>query len=86
MIHPGDDPQPLIEHGRVVAQPIAYEDSLPVGAAGISQSNLGNETWAYNHGNTSREVFERVLGCPVLDEPQLYQEAEKRSKRRHDLF
>ncbi len=35
-IHPGDDPQPLIERGWVVAQPITYEDFLPVSAAGIS--------------------------------------------------
>ncbi|MGU0160445.1 2-oxoadipate dioxygenase/decarboxylase family protein [Escherichia coli] len=27
----------------VVAQPITYEDFLPVSAAGIFQSNLGNE-------------------------------------------
>ena len=40
---PGDDPQPLIERGWVVAQPITYEDFLPVSAAGIFQSNLGNE-------------------------------------------
>jgi uncharacterized glyoxalase superfamily metalloenzyme YdcJ len=38
---PGDDPQPLIERGWVVAQPITYEDFLPVSAAGIFQSNLG---------------------------------------------
>lgn len=36
---PGDDPQPLIERGWVVAQPITYEDFLPVSAAGIFQSN-----------------------------------------------
>ncbi len=35
-IHPGDDPQPLIERGWVVAQPITYEDFLPVSAAGSS--------------------------------------------------
>ncbi|MCP5672108.1 DUF1338 domain-containing protein, partial [Klebsiella pneumoniae] len=29
---PGDDPQPLIERGWVVAQPIVYEDFLPVSA------------------------------------------------------
>ncbi|WP_430523132.1 2-oxoadipate dioxygenase/decarboxylase family protein [Salmonella enterica] len=28
----------------VIAQPITYEDFLPVSAAGIFQSNLGNET------------------------------------------
>ncbi|RIC71684.1 2-oxoadipate dioxygenase/decarboxylase HglS, partial [Escherichia coli] len=57
VIHPGDDPQPLIERGWVVAQPITYEDFLPVSAAGIFQSNLGNETRACNHGDASREAF-----------------------------
>lgn len=86
VIHPGDDPQPLIERGWVVAQPITYEDFLPVSAAGIFQSNLGNETRACNHGDASREAFELALGCPVLDEFQLYQEAEERSKRRCGLL
>lgn len=85
-IHPGDDPQPLIERGWVAAQPITYEDFLPVSAAGIFQSNLGNETQARSHGNASREAFEQALGCPVLDEFQLYQEAEERSKRRCGLL
>ncbi|WP_310657066.1 2-oxoadipate dioxygenase/decarboxylase family protein, partial [Acinetobacter baumannii] len=39
----------------MVAQPIIYEDFLPVSAAGIFQSNLGNETQARSHGNASRE-------------------------------
>ncbi|EGE0727052.1 VOC family protein [Shigella boydii] len=85
-IHLGDDPQPLIERGWVVAQPITYEDFLPVSAAGIFQSNLGNETQTRSHGNASREAFEQALGCPVLDEFQLYQEAEERSKRRCGLL
>ncbi|EFW1137916.1 VOC family protein [Shigella flexneri] len=85
-IHLGDDPQPLIERGWVVAQPITYEDFLPVSAAGIFQSNLGNETQTRSHGNASREAFEQELGCPVLDEFQLYQEAEERSKRRCGLL
>lgn len=85
-IHPGDDPQPLIERGWVVAQPITYEDFLPVSAAGIFQSNLSNETQACNHGDASREAFEQTLGGPVLDEFQLYQEAEERSKRRCGLL
>jgi len=83
---PGDDPQPLIERGWVVAQPITYEDFLPVSAAGIFQSNLGNETQARSHGNASREAFEAALGCPVLDEFSLYEEAEARSKRRCGLL
>jgi len=85
-IHPGDDPQPLIERGWVVAQPITYEDFLPVSAAGIFQSNLGNETQARSHGNASQAQFEAALGCPVLDEFTLYREAEERSKRRCGLL
>lgn len=85
-IHPGDDPQPHIERGWVVAQPITYEDFLPVSAAGIFQSNLGNETQARSHGNSSREAFEQALGCSVYDEFALYQEAEERSKRRCGLL
>ncbi|PDO85786.1 2-oxoadipate dioxygenase/decarboxylase HglS [Kosakonia sacchari] len=85
-IHPGDDPQPLIERGWVVAQPITYEDFLPVSAAGIFQSNLGNETQARSHGNASQAQFEAALGCPVFDEFTLYAEAEARSKRRCGLL
>ena len=78
--------QPLIERGWVVAQPIIYEDFLPVSAAGIFQSNLGNETQARSHGNASREAFEAALGCPVQDEFELYRQAEERSKRRCGLL
>jgi uncharacterized glyoxalase superfamily metalloenzyme YdcJ len=85
-IHAGDDPQPLIERGWVMAQPITYEDFLPVSAAGIFQSNLGNETQARSHGNASRVAFEEALGAPVLDEFTLYQAAEDRSKRRCGLL
>ena len=83
---PGDDPQPLIERGWVVAQPIIYEDFLQVSAAGIFQSNLGNDIQARSHGNASRDAFETALGCPVLDEFALYQQAEERSKRRCGLL
>nr|WP_318381637.1 VOC family protein [uncultured Enterobacter sp.] len=83
---PGDDPQPLIERGWVVAQPIIYEDFLPVSAAGIFQSNLGNETQQRRHGNASRDAFEQALGAAVLDEFALYQAAEDRSKRRCGLL
>ena len=83
---PGDDPQPLIERGWVIAQPIIYEDILPVSAAGIFQSNLGNEVQTRSHGNASREAFEEALGCAVYDEFSLYQQAEERSKRRCGLL
>ena len=43
---PGDDPQPLIERGWVVAQPITYEDFLPVSAAGFSSPISGMKSGA----------------------------------------
>lgn len=85
-IRPGDDPQLLIERGWVTAQPIIYEDFLPVSAAGIFQSNLGAENHARSHGNASRESFEAALGSQIFDEFTLYQEAEDRSKRRCGLL
>ena len=81
-IRPGDDPQMLIERGWITAQPIFYEDFLPVSAAGIFQSNLGDHAQGRSHGNASRDAFEQALGCEVLDEFTLYQQAEDRSKRR----
>ncbi|WP_347289746.1 VOC family protein [Kluyvera georgiana] len=85
-IRPGDDPQPFIERGWITAQPITYEDFLPVSAAGIFQSNLGGDAQTRSHGNASRSAFEAALGQPVLDEFKLYEEAEVRSKRRCGLL
>ena len=76
------DMDALIEEGLVEAQPITYEDFLPVSAAGIFQSNLGggeNEAYA---GNANREAFEEALGAPVTDELALYAEREQASKQR----
>ncbi|MTD39646.1 DUF1338 family protein [Erwinia sp. CPCC 100877] len=85
-IEPGCDPEPLIDRGWLVAHPITYEDFLPVSAAGIFQSNLGNETRTLSHGNASRGDFEMALGASVLNEFALYQELEERSKRRCGLW
>ncbi|MGP9799298.1 2-oxoadipate dioxygenase/decarboxylase HglS [Halomonas sp. 86] len=76
------DMDTLIAKGLVEAQPITYEDFLPVSAAGIFQSNLGggeNEAYA---GNANREAFEEALGAPVTDELALYAEREQASKQR----
>lgn len=77
-----DSMNTLIAKGLVEAQPITYEDFLPVSAAGIFQSNLGggeNEAYA---GNANREAFEEALGAPVTDELALYAEREQASKQR----
>ncbi|MDQ7731775.1 VOC family protein [Halomonas sp. SpR1] len=76
----GHDIEALIEQGLVEAQPITYEDFLPVSAAGIFQSNLGggqNEAYA---GNANRDAFEEALGVQVTDELSLYAEREYASK------
>lgn len=75
------DLEQLIERGLVVAQPITYEDFLPVSAAGIFQSNLGGgENQAYA-GNANRDVFEEALGATVTDELALYAERQDASRR-----
>ena len=85
-ITPADDPQLLIERGWLQAQPIIYEDFLPVSAAGIFQSNLGGEASGGPQGEGSREAFEQALGASVADEFMLYQRAEERSKHRCGLL
>ena len=63
----------LIARGHVVAEPITYEDFLPVSAAGIFQSNLGAEARQSAYAaDPARAAFETALGRPVLDEMALY--------------
>nr|WP_300312999.1 VOC family protein [Halomonas sp.] len=70
----------LIDTGKVIAEPITYEDFLPVSAAGIFQSNLGGEEGSVGQGNANREAFEAALGTPVIDELRLYAEREQASR------
>jgi uncharacterized glyoxalase superfamily metalloenzyme YdcJ len=68
------DLESLIAAGDVVAQPITYEDFLPVSAAGIFQSNLGSEARAAAYAvDPAKADFEAALGRPVQDEMALYQ-------------
>lgn len=76
-----DDRESLLERGLITARPITYEDFLPVSAAGIFQSNLGEEGNQAYAGNANREAFETALGAPVTDELTLYAEREKASWR-----
>ena len=63
----------LIDEGYVSFEPITYEDFLPVSAAGIFQSNLGNENSSKNyHAASSQQSFEQALGTTVLNEFELY--------------
>ncbi len=58
------------------AEPITYEDFLPVSAAGIFRSNLDGLAGAKALARASRTVFEAALGCAVIDPASLYEAAE----------
>ncbi|HHU94994.1 MAG TPA: VOC family protein [Alcaligenaceae bacterium] len=69
----------LVEDGDVRLDTIVYEDFLPVSAAGIFQSNLGDSGTAEYKQMSNQELFERDLGSAVMDEQRLYQEQSQRS-------
>lgn len=78
----GESVTQLLAEGRLSAEPIVYEDFLPVSAAGIFQSNLGDVTQTRSAGNASRADFETALGTAVQDEMALYQQMQQRSLER----
>lgn len=71
----------LIERGVVILKPITYEDFLPVSAAGIFQSNLGDSKGDVFNPQTNQQLFETVMGAPVRDRYSLYEEMQKKSIR-----
>ncbi len=72
----------LVAAGVLRADPITYEDFLPVSAAGIFQSNLGDGAASAFAANPNRARFEADLGARVIDLHQLYAEAEAASLAR----
>ena len=78
----GESVTQLLAEGRLSAEPIVYEDFLPVSAAGIFQSNLGDVAQTRSAGNASRADFESALGTAVQDEMALYQQMQQRSLER----
>ncbi|NMV39221.1 2-oxoadipate dioxygenase/decarboxylase HglS [Ralstonia insidiosa] len=69
----------LLAKGWVQADPITYEDFLPVSAAGIFQSNLGGEEQKQYQAHAAQQAFEAALGAHVHDEIELYEAAQQRS-------
>ncbi|AKO06392.1 2-oxoadipate dioxygenase/decarboxylase HglS [Xanthomonas oryzae pv. oryzicola] len=65
--------------GLVSADPIIYEDFLPVSAAGIFQSNLGGAEQRAYAAHSSKRSFEHALGAQVHDEFALYAQLERES-------
>ncbi len=74
-----DQVDALIASGHLQYEPIIYEDFLPVSAAGIFQSNLGNENKAAYAAHSNRMAFEAALGATVCDELALYAAAQEDS-------
>jgi uncharacterized glyoxalase superfamily metalloenzyme YdcJ len=70
----------LVQEGYVQAEPIPYEDFLPVSAAGIFRSNLGGAAPRTLSQGSGRTEFETALGVEVIDDMALYAEAEAQSK------
>ena len=69
----------LVKVGFVNADPIVYEDFLPVSAAGIFQSNLGDAEQRNYAANAAKAQFESDLGASVLNEIELYEATQQRS-------
>jgi uncharacterized glyoxalase superfamily metalloenzyme YdcJ len=69
----------LVDRGYLRADPIVYEDFLPVSAAGIFQSNLGSDEQKNYSEQSNQDVFEQCLGASVADELALYAAHEQAS-------
>lgn len=69
----------LIAEGIICFDPIVYEDFLPVSAAGIFQSNLGDGAQQEFEASPNQKRFETDLGAQVLNEFDHYASIEKAS-------
>lgn len=81
--HPGPEPMTLeqaFEQGLMTAEPIRYEDFLPVSAAGIFRSNLGSGERASLSANSAQAELEQALGTAILDPFALYRAIEEASR------
>ena len=72
----------LILRGAIRYEPIVYEDFLPFSAAGIFKSNLTNEPeqqYLSKLRSGGKLELESALGCPALDEFELYDKMQRAS-------
>ncbi|WP_370540678.1 VOC family protein [Azospirillum sp. INR13] len=76
---PDADLEALIGAGLVRFDPVVYEDFLPVSAAGIFQSNLGDDAQQDFSASPNQQRFEADLGASVLNPFDLYAEIERAS-------
>ena len=73
------DIETLVSDGLVQFDPIVYEDFLPVSAAGIFQSNLGDGAQQEFVASPNQQRFETDLGAKVLNEFDHYAGIEQAS-------
>jgi uncharacterized glyoxalase superfamily metalloenzyme YdcJ len=81
------DLEPFIHRGIIQAEPIIYEDFLPVSAAGIFRSNLGGVSQMHCSAPPARAAFESALGHKILSAQDLYKQEYRhsvRSLRQHE--
>jgi uncharacterized glyoxalase superfamily metalloenzyme YdcJ len=76
---PHADIEALVAEGLVRFDPITYEDFLPVSAAGIFQSNLGDDAAQEFQASPNQMRFEADLGASVLNEFDHYAAIEQAS-------
>ncbi len=69
----------LIQQGIINYYPVTYEDFLPVSAAGIFKSNLDDGSSQQIQRSPNQQAFEAALGCPVIDEFEIYQRIQNES-------
>ncbi|AOE85288.1 2-oxoadipate dioxygenase/decarboxylase HglS [Pseudomonas sp. TCU-HL1] len=69
----------LVQAGHVHYEPLVYEDFLPVSAAGIFQSNLGDNAQVNYEITSNQTDFHDALGGTVLNELDLYAATQRRS-------
>ncbi|WP_454834817.1 2-oxoadipate dioxygenase/decarboxylase HglS [Pseudomonas lini] len=69
----------LLRDGYVRVEPLVYEDFLPVSAAGIFQSNLGDAAQTHYGVHSNQQAFEKALGRSTIDELGLYAQTQRRS-------
>lgn len=69
----------LMALGLVTALPITYEDFLPVSAAGIFQSNLGQAATQKFTQSANQLSFEQALGAKVEDPFKWYENVQRNS-------
>ncbi|WP_298196491.1 VOC family protein [Novosphingobium sp.] len=74
------DLEEALDRGLIVAEPILYEDFLPVSAAGIFRSNLADDDYSASTQASSQAELEAAIGRAILSPFALYQAIEDASR------